>query len=130
MRDSSFELRWSRGLSTKQAGDRGEDLALSYLLQRGYSLVERNYRTREGEIDLILRHGEALVFVEVKLRRGIEYGHPLEAVTRHKQKTILALAERYIAESEPAEVRFDVVGITISQGEVRIEHIQDAFQDT
>jgi putative endonuclease len=54
----------------KRIGDRGEEIALRYLLRKGYSLVERNYRTRYGELDLILRHENTLVFVEVKLRRG------------------------------------------------------------
>lgn len=104
---------------------------MRYLLERGYSLVERNFRTREGEIDLILRNGETLVFVEVKLRRGTGYGDPLEAVTPGKQRTILALAERFIADREPdfSEMRFDVVGIMVTRGNIRIEHIRDAFQD-
>ena len=63
----------------------GEDLALRYLIKHGYRLVERNYRTRRGEIDLIVRKEEALVFVEVKLRSSTSFGDPLEAVTPRKQ---------------------------------------------
>jgi putative endonuclease len=91
--------------------------------------VERNYRTRFGELDLILRHQSTLVFVEVKLRRGTGYGDPLDAVTPRKQGTIRALAERYLATKDPdvEAVRFDVVGILLQGETPRISHIQDAF---
>ena len=107
----------------------GEDLALRYLIKHGYRLVERNYRTRRGEIDLILRKEGTLVFVEVKLRRGTGFGDPLEAVTLRKQATLRYLAERYLADREPDfdTVRFDVVGILASREGLRIDHIQDAF---
>ena len=107
----------------------GEDLALRYLIKHGYRLVERNYRTRRGEIDLILREEGTLVFVEVKLRRGTGFGDPLEAVTPRKQATLRYLAERYLADREPDfdTVRFDVVGILASREGLRIDHIQDAF---
>ena len=107
----------------------GEDLALRYLIKHGYRLVERNYRTRRGEIDLILRKEGTLVFVEVKLRRGTGFGDPLEAVTPRKQATLRYLAERYLAVREPDfdTVRFDVVGILASREGLRIDHIEDAF---
>ena len=107
----------------------GEDLALRYLIKHGYRLVERNYRTRRGEIDLILRKEGTLVFVEVKLRRGTGFGDPLEAVTPRKQATLRYLAERYLAVREPDfdTVRFDVVGILASREGLRIDHVQDAF---
>lgn len=133
MPDSPFQLRRgrrrSRRLNSKRAGDLGERLALNYLVHRGYELVERNYRRRGGEIDLILRRGKTLVFVEVKLRRGSEFGSPLEAVTPRKQATIRALAEQYLSEVEAdlEEARFDVVGIILGGGPARIEHIKDAF---
>jgi len=107
----------------------GEDLALRYLIKHGYRLVERNYRTRRGEIDLILRKEGTLVFVEVKLRRGTGFGDPLEAVTPRKQATLRYLAERYLAVREPDfdTVRFDVVGILARREGLRIEHVEDAF---
>jgi putative endonuclease len=107
----------------------GEDLALRYLIKHGYRLVERNYRTRRGEIDLILRNEGTLVFVEVKLRRGTGFGDPLEAVTPRKQATLRYLAERYLADREPDfdTVRFDVVGILASREGLRIDHVEDAF---
>lgn len=129
MPGAPHELRWGRNLSRKRVGDRGERLALEYLAGKGYSLVERNYRTRFGEIDLILRSGATLVFVEVKLRRGSGFGDPLESVTPRKQATIRSLAEGYIADLEPdfEDVRFDVVGILETADGREIQHIQNAF---
>lgn len=123
------ELRRGRGLSRKRAGDRGERLALDYLLDKGYSVVERNYRTRYGEIDLILRSGGTLVFVEVKLRRGSGFGDPLESVTPRKQAKIRSLAEVYLARRAPdfEEARFDVVGILETGGGREVHHVENAF---
>jgi putative endonuclease len=96
----------------KSSGAWGEDLALRYLTRRGFQLVKRNYRTRYGEIDLILRKDDLLVFVEVKLRRGTGFGNPLEAVTLQKQTTLRSL---------------DVFGILVDGNEVRVSHVEDAF---
>lgn len=129
MSGTPFELRRGRHLSTKKTGDRGEQIALDYLVGKGYSLVERNYRTRHGEIDLILRMGWTLVFVEVKLRRGSGYGDPLESVTPRKQATIRSLAESYLAERDPdfEDARFDVVGVLQTRGVTEIQHVENAF---
>ena len=123
------ELRRGRGLSNRLSGAWGEELALRYLTQQGYELVERNYRTRYGELDLILRHEDILVFVEVKLRRGVGFGDPLEAVTPRKQAAIRTLAERYLLDRQPSfdTLRFDVVGILVGKGAPRVVHIEDAF---
>ena len=128
MQGPSHEIFGGRDLS-KRIGDRGEEIALRYLLRKGYSLVERNYRTRYGELDLILRHENTLVFVEVKLRRGKTFGDPLEAVTERKQATIRAIAEQYLAEKEPEfeEARFDVIGILAGGASRGIEHVENAF---
>lgn len=109
-------------------GERGEAVALEFLERLGYSLVERNFQTRYGEIDLILRDGGALVFCEVKLRRSTSFGEPTEAVTALKQNKLRLVAEEYLAEKEPdfEEVRFDVVGI-LQRGKTEITHIKDAF---
>jgi putative endonuclease len=102
---------------------------LRYLLQRGYELVERNYRSRRGEIDLIVRQNDTIVFVEVKLRRGIGFGDPLEAVTPHKQNTLRSVAEYYLYTRKPPfdTLRFDVIGILADRPEVRVHHVEDAF---
>lgn len=129
MQGTPLELCWSRRLSRKRAGDRGEQLALDHLVGKGYSLVERNYRTRYGEIDLILRAEETLVFVEVMLRRGSGFGDPLESITPRKQAAIRSLAEAYLAERtlDFEDARFDVVGILETSGRCEIHHIEDAF---
>lgn len=137
MPGASLELRrgrWLNPQSSRQTGDRGEDLAVKYLAQKGYALVARNYRTRYGEIDLIVSSERALVFVEVKLRRGTGFGEPLEAVTPRKQAGIRRTAELYLAEKGEdfvarfQEVRFDVVGILVlGAGRSRVWHVEDAF---
>jgi putative endonuclease len=98
-------------------------------MRRGYRLVERNYRTRRGEIDLILSKEDTLVFVEVKLRRGTGFGDPLEAVTPRKQATLRSLAIQYLSESKPRyeTLRFDVVGILAGRNGLLIRHVENAF---
>ena len=85
MSGASSELRRGNRLNRHRVGEGDEDLALRYLARKGYEPVERNYRTRHGEINLIVRDEKTLVFVEDKLRRGVELGNPLEAVTPRKQ---------------------------------------------
>jgi putative endonuclease len=106
-------------------GNSGEDLAAAELERRGYAVLERRYRTRHGEIDIVARDGATLVFVEVKVKATAEYGCAAEAVTRHKQRRVASMAADYLARKELAEVacRFDVVAI---DGEV-LTLIRDAF---
>ena len=123
------ELRRGRGLNNRATGDLGEEIASRYLTRRGYAIVERNYRTRRGELDLIARRGDTLVFVEVKLRRGTAYGDPLEAVAPRKRHAIRLMAEEYLSERDPnfQNLRFDVVGILLRGGRPEISHVEDAF---
>ena len=120
-------------MSNRETGVLGETLALRYLVGKGYEVLERNYRTRHGEIDLILRGEDVLVFVEVKARRGSGFGDPLEAVTPHKQARIRLMAEAYLAErgtdfvEEFEEIRFDAVGILVGGGANEVRHVEDAF---
>lgn len=104
-------------------------MARRYLARKGYEIVESNYRTRRGELDLISRQGDTLIIVEVKLRRGTGYGDPLEAVTPRKQHTIRLITEEYLSERAPdfQALRFDVVGILLRGGRPEITHIEDAF---
>ncbi|MGQ9687525.1 MAG: YraN family protein [Desulfobaccales bacterium] len=110
-------------------GRQGEDLAAAFLKKQGYKVLERNYRTPLGEIDLIARHQSALVFIEVKTRAGDRFGLGQEAVHPGKQRRLRKLADYYMKHKGLGEVpvRFDVVGIRW-QGEVpQIELIQGAF---
>ena len=120
-------------MSSRETGILGESIALRYLVGKGYEVVERNYRTRHGEIDLILRDADALVFVEVKARRGRGFGDPLEAVTPGKQARVRLMAEAYLAERGPGfaeefeEIRFDAVGVLVGAGTSEVRHVEDAF---
>lgn len=98
--------------------------------ERGYVLVDRNWRVREGEIDLVLRRGPTIVFCEVKTRRGDAFGSPFEAVTVTKQRRLRTLALRWRAEHDvrAAEMRFDVAAVRIAHdGHVEIEVRAGAF---
>jgi putative endonuclease len=111
-------------------GQEGENTAAEYLRRRGYTILHRNYRTRSGEIDIIARHGKALVFVEVKTRRTSDYGSPAAAVTSRKQQQISRVAEEYLARKNlfDSEARFDVVSVLAPLGEDPIvEIIANAF---
>ena len=99
-------------------GKQGEDLACRELRRRGYAILARGYRTRYGEIDIIARDGDTLVFVEVKTRSSDQFGTPLEAVTRAKQQRIIAMAQSYLVRRQGREVacRFDVVCVRLGEG--------------
>ena len=120
-------------MSSRQTGVFGESLALRYLVGKGYEVLDRDYRTRHGEVDLILRDGGTPVFVEVKARRGTGFGDPLEAVTPSKQTRVRLMAEAYLAEKGTEfadgfeEIRFDAVGILVAGGANEIRHVEDAF---
>ena len=111
--------------NTRNTGTSYERKAAEYLEQQGLVILKHNYRCRQGEIDLIARDKEYLVFVEVKYRTTDRYGSPLEAVNVRKQQTIRKVAEVYLLtrKQTDCEVRFDVVGICGDD----IRHIKDAF---
>jgi len=108
----------------------GEDLACDALAQRGYVVIERRYRTRSGELDIIARHGDYLVFVEVKARQSGSFGDPEESVTLQKQQRMVWMATDYLTRHGLLEVacRFDVVGINTETAPPTITVIEDAFR--
>ncbi|MDH4320703.1 MAG: YraN family protein [Desulfobulbaceae bacterium] len=111
-------------------GDRGEELAVGHLRKLGYRILCRNYRRREGEIDIVAEDGAVLVFVEVKTRSGVSCGDPLEAVTPRKRGQIARTAMRYLAENDCHDrpARFDVLGVTIPEGGTySLQLVRDAF---
>lgn len=97
-------------------GYTGERLAAEQLVREGYSILERNFRCRYGEIDLIAEDGQDLVFVEVKTRRGVAYGRPEEAVTLQKQRKLMQVANHYLSlQTQPERSwRIDVVAVQMS----------------
>ncbi|MCI5160391.1 MAG: YraN family protein, partial [Candidatus Electrothrix sp. AUS1_2] len=97
-----------------------------YLEKLGYTILERNYRLRTGEVDIIARDKEYLVFIEVKTRRSATFGSPFEAVDARKQQQILKIASAYIG-GKDIPVRFDVVAVHLSGREIRVEVLKNAF---
>ena len=109
-------------------GKQGEELAVQYLIGKGYEILERNWRNILKEIDIIAKDGECLVIVEVKTRQTDEYGDPDIAVTRKKQRMLITAANAYISKyNMDVETRFDIISIIFKDGEPVIEHIEDAF---
>jgi putative endonuclease len=115
-------------LTTKQSGDAAEDRALAHLLGRGLKLVARNYRTPHrggGEIDLVMRDGDTLVFVEVRKRASRDFGGAAASVSPLKQRRIVFAARHFLMRfREPPPCRFDVVGV---EG-ARIDWLKAAFE--
>jgi putative endonuclease len=109
-------------------GSAAEEQAMHHLQRRGLRLVQRNFRTSRGEIDLIMREGKTLVFVEVRYRHSHHYGSALESVTPDKQQRLIATASSYLQQRKlDLPCRFDVIGVSGPQQE-RIEWVRDAFQ--
>ena len=110
-------------------GQRGEDLAASYLQKQGYKIIQRNYKTMIGEIDIIARDRDDLVFIEVKTRESLEYGHPFESVNKNKRRKIANVAMLYLKRlKDIPPCRFDVVSVYYEQGRAEFNLIQDAFE--
>jgi putative endonuclease len=111
-------------------GKAGEDFALKSIKKLGYKCIERNYRCALGEIDLIARHGEYLVFIEIKTRKGRDTGYAKEAVTYRKMRQISKAALYYMKEKgcDNIKSRFDVVAVSINKENPEFEVIQDAFE--
>lgn len=117
-------------LTGKRTGKKGEELAAAYLAGTGYRILERNYRCLFGEIDIVAREGETLVFAEVKSRRSEAYGPPQLAVGREKHKKISKIALHYLSEKRlrHCRARFDVVAVMLLPKGPKIELIRDAFE--
>lgn len=114
----------------QRLGRWGEALAADHLQSQGYEILERNWRSRRGEIDLITRIGETIAFVEVKTRKGREFGLPEEGLTTQKANRLLGLAQEYLAQKEIYDInwRIDLFAVELDQnGNVlRCEHIPNA----
>lgn len=114
-----------------RTGPFGEKVAETYLKKEGYRILEKNYRTRFGEIDIIAEDGDDIVFVEVKTRKSDRYGSPFEAIDVRKQKKMSIVAMSYLGschlQDRPA--RFDVVAVLLSAGtRPQVELIRNAFE--
>ena len=121
-------------MKRRETGIRGEKLARDFLKKRGYRILETNYRCPEGEIDIITKHEDSLVFIEVRTKKSLEFGSPEESITLTKKERLRATASRYWQTHNdlPLLWRIDVVAVELNQkGELlRIELIENAVSDT
>ncbi|MBO6024015.1 MAG: YraN family protein [Bacteroidales bacterium] len=109
-------------------GKLGEEIAVKYLTDKGYEILERNWHNVHKEVDIIAKDGSFLVIVEVKTRQTNAYGEPDIAVTRQKQRMLIAAANAYLFRNKlDLETRFDIISIVFNNGEPVIDHIKDAF---
>lgn len=114
-------------MNTRQTGAKYEEYAVSYLREKGYEIREQNYRNRYGEIDIVAKKEQQLVFVEVKYRKNDTNGSPMEAVDIRKQRQISRVAFFYCgtkAQGEDTPCRFDVIAI---DSQKQVKHIENAF---
>jgi putative endonuclease len=113
----------------KELGKRGEEIALRFLKKKGYRIIEKNYVCNTGEMDIIAKEKDILVFIEVKTRTSREFGPPQLAVNFSKQRQLSMVALNYLNEKRLKDVkaRFDVVAILLEGEEEKIELIRDAF---
>lgn len=108
-------------------GQEGEDMALAFLHKKQFDLLERNFRAGQSEIDLIMKDGECLVFVEVRLRKNADFGYPEQSLSKAKISALKRGAEAYMRKySWTGDVRFDMVAI-LTQPNLNVEHFRDVF---
>lgn len=113
-------------INNKEKGNYGESFAREYLENIGYTILETQYYTPYGEIDIIAENNNSVIFIEVKYRSTKKMGTPLEAINKKKQSKIINCANHYIVEKNlDCDMRFDAIGILGTTGDV--EHIENAF---
>jgi putative endonuclease len=114
-----------------ELGKKGEELAVGYLREQGYTILATNFRAGRNEIDIVARDGDTLVIVEVKSRQSNFFAEPEYSVTKDKQKALIRAANSYIYRNNiDLETRFDIVAIILNNEEVHINHLKDAFYPT
>ena len=120
-------VTWDK-MDARDLGKLGEDIAVNYLVEKGYQVLERNWRSGHKEIDIIAMDGQELVIVEVKSRKSDTFGDPDIAVGADKQRMLIWAANTYVRyKNLDVDVRFDVISIIITDTDKQIEHIEDAF---
>jgi len=111
-----------------ELGKKGEKLALQYLINKGYTILEKNYRYIKAEIDIIANKDDIVAAVEVKTRTSDYFGNPEKFVNPKKIKLLLSAMDNYMNEKDlDFEVRFDIIAILKKGGKTKIEHLEDAF---
>lgn len=114
----------------QEIGKLGEDIATNYLIEKGYIILDRNFECRQGEIDIIAKDKEEIVFIEVKTRTSDKYGTPSEAVNKIKQKHMLQSIKYYlyIKNLNQEFIRIDVIEVYIKNNTFKVNHIKQAFE--
>lgn len=122
-------MRVVQGASSTAQGQTAESSAARYLIERGYRLRERNFKTRLGEVDLIVERESTVAFVEVRYRRSVAWGSPEATVGRLKRRKLVLAALEYVQRHrlENRPLRFDVLSIRQVRGQLRFEHHEGAF---
>ena len=120
-----------KNMHNKEIGNNGEDIACEYLEKNGYEIIERNFECKIGEIDIIVKDKNEIVFIEVKTRKIFEYGDPAEAIDSYKKRHIYRTAEYYLLINNmlDAFVRIDVIEIYLFKKTYKINHIKKAIID-
>lgn len=109
-------------------GLEGENLAVTYLEQKGYTVLDTNWRSGRNELDIVAQLGDIIVFVEVKTRTSSFFGEPFHAVSRDKQRRTIAAANAYMEKNQVMlEARFDIISIVMNEERHRIDHLEEAF---
>lgn len=113
----------------QSVGKYGEDRASEFLERLGYQLIDRNWRCEVGEIDIVAKDSDCLVFAEVKTRTRVGFGHPFEAITSAKMKKMRQLVGEWCRAHQisSVQVRLDAISVLISQGRIHIEHLKQVF---
>lgn len=114
---------------TQDFGELGEQIAERWLRRAGWKVVQRRFRVGHRDIDLVVERDGTVAFVEVKARRGVRFGHPIEAVNWRKQKELRRSALTWIDRHgrPPEAYRFDVIGVLVDGERVRVRHVENAF---
>lgn len=114
--------------SNREVGQEAENMACDYLVKKGYRILEKNWRFKHLEIDIIAEKDHILVVVEVKYRKSVSFGEPEVFVNKQKQKFLIEAINHYICQKDiDKEVRFDIIAISERANKLHIHHIEDAF---
>tara|TARA_R110002073_G_scaffold279026_1_gene443206 strand:+ start:496271 stop:496630 length:360 start_codon:yes stop_codon:yes gene_type:complete len=111
-----------------ELGKKGEQLAVDFLVKKGYSILDTNWRYQKAEVDIIAQKAEVLAVVEVKTRSTIDFGNPQDFVNPKKIKLLVAAVDEYVISKDlNVEVRFDIIAIVKEKNNYTIEHLENAF---
>jgi len=109
-------------------GKKGEQLAIDYLIKKGYTILDKNWRFQKAEVDIIAKKKETLAVVEVKTRSGTDYGNPQDFVNPKKIKLLVSAIDEYVVSKKlDVDVRFDIIAIVHENKNFTLEHLEDAF---